>query len=73
MKQSMKHKTNKKSGFYLLSAQSASTLARILDEKHESVVPFEGFSSWVLFIASSSPYNESYHFIIYILTTCTIQ
>ena len=72
MKQSMKHETNKNSGFCLLSAQYVSTLAWILDEKHESVVPFEGFSSWVLFIGSPSPYNEGYHFIIYILTTCTI-
>lgn len=34
----------------LPSTQYASTLAWILDEKYESVVPFAGFSSYVLFI-----------------------
>lgn len=47
MKQSMKQKTNnlkKCHDFaYHPSTQYGSTLARILDEKHESVVPFADF------------------------------
>lgn len=52
VKQSMKRKvtTLKMSLVCLPSAQYASIPARTLDEKHESGVPFAGFSSSVLFV-----------------------
>lgn len=63
----------KMSLFCLPLVQYASTLVWILDEKHESVVPFAGFNSWMLLIEKSSPHNECdlvFHY-LYFLTTCT--